>query len=196
VPETDNSSLVIRSASRGSASETGKEFERFVLAHRNNLVRGLRYVGATTEEAEDAVQDALMEVMRRGSQVEFEMTYAQTAALHSFMKTRARERRRPEKEESSGLTALPPDRQGDIHHWESWQQVLDLLKTFPRGPREIFALLVDEYSQEEVAEVLNRSYPAIRQALCAGRRAVRSQFEPDTLQPAQQNETPAPRDEA
>ena len=78
-------------------SRTLKRLEAFYAAEYSKLVKILVLLGATIEEAEDAVQKAMLDLAERfvtGKAPDCPAAYVRRAAINFFIKERQRERQR------------------------------------------------------------------------------------------------------
>jgi DNA-directed RNA polymerase specialized sigma24 family protein len=66
----------------------------------------------------------------------------------------------------------------------------------PPAQQEIFALLVDEYSQKEIADLLGKNPAAIRQTVSNARRTLRRNNSAAGVARLPMDEDPSSRDEA
>ena len=76
-------------------SRTLKRLKAFYAAEYSKLVKILVLLGATIEEAEDAVQKAMLDLAERsvaGKAPAYPATYVRRAAINFFIKERQRER--------------------------------------------------------------------------------------------------------
>ncbi len=148
------------------------EFDEFFRQHYRNMIRNAMYAGATKEEAEDAVSDAMLGMLGRWCTLSNPVAYARRAVLNSFVKVRQRERRRAEL-----LAAEPkPSVHGEdagLTLWEDRQWVAQLLNSLPERQREVMALVVDGIEPRDIAELLGRSAAAVRQNLLEARKRLR-----------------------
>jgi RNA polymerase sigma factor (sigma-70 family) len=159
------------------------ELAAFEDLYRKNyrlLVKIAMYMGAGKADAEDAADEAMTEVFTRWRQITSPVAYARRAVVSHFLKNkergpdrvraRLRERGegRHEGREDTGLTI-----------WEDTQWVTQLLRSLPPAQREVMALVVDEFPPGEIATLLGRNPPAIRQNLAAARRRLAQALEQD-----------------
>jgi Sigma-70 region 2 len=98
--------------SAAGPSMTPEQLETFYAAHYPRLVKVLVVLDATIEEAEDAVQKAMMDLVRRCQRLqapEHPAAYVQRAAINYFVKERRRERERLPRELRGGHLVIEQD---------------------------------------------------------------------------------------
>ncbi|MGH3205985.1 MAG: RNA polymerase sigma factor [Streptosporangiaceae bacterium] len=151
---------------------TPRQFEAFYKAGYPGLVKFLVSSGASLGEAEEAVQEAMLDFCRRskaGQVISHPTAYVRKAASNFFAKADRRERERRTRELRGGhLTpegclddelAIPPEQ-------EHAEQLLGCLTA---AQREVVRLVMDGMSTREIAEQLGKNHPNIRQLLKQGR---------------------------
>jgi RNA polymerase sigma factor (sigma-70 family) len=127
-------------------------------------------IGATLEEAEDAVAEALAEVLHRWPDLREPLAYARTAAMSNFIKARTRgldrtRARMLERGAASPSTAEDPE----LAAAENAEWVHQLLAVLPPAEKAVMALTVDGYRPIEIADMLGKTQPAVRRNLHDGR---------------------------
>jgi len=154
-----------------------REFEQLFRQEFRRLVAAmLSLPGISLEEAKDAAQAGLEDVLARWPALANPRAYAYKATISHLWKIKNGQRRQdqirqrqiergevgPETCQDAGLAAV------EFHQW-----VLSALDGLAPTQREAVALcLVDELQPAEAASLLGKSGPALRQALHAGRRAL------------------------
>jgi RNA polymerase sigma-70 factor (ECF subfamily) len=150
-------------------------FEDFFRNAYRKLLATAMCMGATREEAEDAVDTGMIEVWRRWDEIKSPLAYARLAVVHAFYKERVKRR------QSIGNPADPDelgcgghlDESGEdtgLSLWEDREWVMQLLRSLPPAQREVMACIVDEFSPAEVARLLGRTPAGVRQNLRAARQ--------------------------
>lgn len=137
------------------------------------LVRDVICAGGNPHEAEDVVNTALEEVLRKWDKIENPRAYARKAAINHLIKNRQRGQQRIrarmiergdyrlERYSDPGLTV-----------WEKQQWVMQFLEPLPPAQREVLAYMVDEFTPKEIAQLLGKSEAAVRQNLCTARKTL------------------------
>lgn len=160
------------------------EAEDFFRAEYHGLHALAGYLGATNQEAHDAVMTAMSDLIRRWSEVDSPRAYARLCVMHAFIQGRQRERRRLERliERRAVSDSTSADDVG-LADWEGRQWVLQKLRALPPRQREVLALVVDGMSPAEAALVLGRSGAAVRQSLLEARLRLSKELREEGLIP-------------
>jgi RNA polymerase sigma factor (sigma-70 family) len=156
-------------------------FEDFFRASFREVVRAAMYAGATQQEAEDAAEQALEEMLRDWGIRERSLAYARKAAVHNFIKAKTRGSGRvarrlvgrghvPWREgaQDRQLTALEDEQ------WVAW-----VLSSLPPAQREVMALIAKGLDRDEIAGELGKSKQTIRRHLCDARARLALMLNPD-----------------
>jgi RNA polymerase sigma-70 factor (ECF subfamily) len=132
------------------------------------------YLGATMQEAEDAVQTTMSELLRRWEAIGNRFGYARRAVISNYLKekTRGLKRIRDHQIELGDVTPEVDDGRA-MTAWEDEQWVLQILESLPPAQREVMAFVVDEFKPIEIAELLGKTPEAIRRNLHATRQRLR-----------------------
>ena len=147
-----------------------QDFAHFYASSYRAVLAATLAVGGSLPEAEDAVQEAMKDLLPAWERVTSPYSYVRTAAVRHLIRARRRDR---------GLTGRAvachtgqPDRDpGEgVTLWEDREWVTQFLLSLPMAQREVIALLVDEFSPGEIATLLGKSEDAVRQNLYATRR--------------------------
>ena len=110
----------------------------FLLRDHGRVVRAVAVVCGDRQRAEDAVQDALVDVWTKNREVDDLTGWVTTAALHrarSRWRTLAAERRAFDRLAAQSRTRSDPGPSGAADGW-----LADALKDLPRAQREVVAL--------------------------------------------------------
>jgi RNA polymerase sigma factor (sigma-70 family) len=156
------------------------EYEAFFRQMFRPLVAlGLSLGGFTLEEAEDAAEAALEEVLQRWPSLTNPQGFAYKAIASNLMKIRrkqasqhramkkARGDFQPEAHEDPGLAAV------EFRQW-----AMSLISSLPPAQRDAAACcFIDGLTPAEAARLLGKTGPALRQALHAARKALQSQLD-------------------
>jgi RNA polymerase sigma-70 factor (ECF subfamily) len=149
-------------------SQTG--FESFYRCNYRFLVKVVLTAGATLDEAYEAVDQTMEEVLRRWSDLDHPRAYARRAVLSNFIKTRNRERQRLARTLEGGHLCPESSDDHELNVWEDEQWVAQLLAQLPPTQREVMKCLVDGLTSVEIAELLGKTPEAIRQNARLARR--------------------------
>jgi RNA polymerase sigma-70 factor (ECF subfamily) len=149
-----------------------------------DLVRAAMYLGATKEEAEDAVVKAFTEMLPRWEEIDHPRAYARHAVLSNFVKERQRDQARVALRMIE--RGIIPRQEGvedaQLTLWEDddWldQQLRVLLDSLPPAQREVMQWAILELSSSEIATVLGKTPEAVRRNLSDARRRLEMTHEP------------------
>jgi RNA polymerase sigma factor (sigma-70 family) len=177
--ETEAPTLAVAWRRRGGRRRQRKYgaaefFERNYL----KLLAFAMYMGALKEEAEDAIESTMIDMLDRWEMIRKPLAYARTAIAHELIKQRSR---------SKQLTPLPDEdierlggrdrdhaQEEQLTVWADTQWVRGLLNSLPPRQQEVMALVVDGFRSAEIAVLLGRDPAAVRQNLMAARRRLKA----------------------
>ena len=146
---------------------TTDQLEDFYTAEYPKLVKTLRVIGATTEEAHDAAQRALEDICKRlrdgQDAVDNPAAYVCRAAIRFFIKERQRDRERMPREIKGGHLTLPVCLDDELTAWEDEQWVDHVLESLTPAQRDVIRLVMDGASTREIAEKLGKTHATVRQ---------------------------------
>ena len=139
--------------------------EAFFRSHYHELLRVARYAGASADEGEVAVQEAMIQVCRNWSKIEEPWPWARVAVVNNYIKVKKREAERLSRTISGGH--LTPEGYGDTNLtvWEDTEWVNQLLSKLPPAQREVMAFIVEGWQPREVAILLGKTAATVRQNL-------------------------------
>jgi RNA polymerase sigma-70 factor (ECF subfamily) len=145
--------------------------EEFYRDAHQPLVRHAIFVGWDPDDAEDAVSDTMLDVVKRWDLIENPQAYARRAVISNLIKNKERGLRRI-RERLIQLGAVPPEHDLDpgLMVWEQQEWVTRLLKSLPPAEREALAFVVDGFTPQEIALLLGKTDAAVRQNLHAARK--------------------------
>ena len=136
------------------------------------------YLGATREEADDAVESVMIDMLARWGMTRDPLAYARARISHELIKQRTRARRFVPFPDEDGeyLGGRDRDRSQEeqLTVWADTQWVRGLLNSLPPRQQEVMALIVDEFKPAEIAVLLGRDPAAVRQNLMAARRRLKT----------------------
>jgi RNA polymerase sigma-70 factor (ECF subfamily) len=179
-----------------SALRAGSEdaFDRLIKAHGGRMLRIARRFLRNEEDAQDAVQDAFINVFRSidGFQSEAKLsTWLHRIAVNAaLMKLRSQQRH-----EEESIEPLLPRFRADGHQIESsvpWRgvdevlegeelqrMILDAVHRVPPSYRVVLLLRdIEELSPDETAQALGITKTAVKVRLHRGRQALRTLLDP------------------
>ncbi|MGK5731009.1 RNA polymerase sigma factor [Streptomyces sp. URMC 124] len=150
-------------------------FSAFFTAEYPRVVHSLMRAGATYEEAEDATQDAMQELLRAWPGCTCPAGWVRTVAWHAYCKKAERNRKRLALESQSARLAAPaPQDRGEPDEHE---KVLEILRGLPPRQGQVFALHLDGYSARETAELLGVKASTVRSNLRHAISTLRDQLD-------------------
>jgi RNA polymerase sigma factor (sigma-70 family) len=141
----------------------------YASSYRAVLAATLAVVGSLPE-AEDAVQEAMKDLLRAWDRVTSPYSYVRTAAVRRVIRARRRDRDVAGRAVTLLAGSATQDPGDALTVWEDRQWVTQFLQSLPPAQREVIALLVDDFSATEIAALLGKTEDAIRQNLYATRR--------------------------
>ena len=165
---------------------TLEHLEKFYTAQYPRLIKFLVLLDATEQEAEDAVQKAMLDFWTRcrsGKAPEHPVAYVQRAAFRFFIKERQRERERLPRELRGGHLVIEEHLDDGMEELEDNQYIERLLEYVTPVQRSVIKLIMDGLSTHEIAEKLGKSDANIRQHLKNGRDRLKQHPEIAPLAP-------------
>lgn len=166
------------------------EYTEFYRTAFRLLVVSLIVFGASRAEAEDAAEEALIDLLPRWPITGNPLAYAKVAARRYFIKARVRDRR------LAGLAAHHAPRRedaddGQLDAVDSCDWVTDVLSHLTAAEREVMELAADGHNYKDIADLAGITEVAARQRAFQARRKLKalldhdgsySQPEPETSQ--------------
>lgn len=145
--------------------------EFFRTAYKPLVGEVIIFAGGNLDEAQDAVSDAMTEMLRRWDEIKNPRAYAYRAAVSNLIKYKQRGLPRiRERQIERGAVTPGQDLNSDPTVWEQQEWVTMLLKSLPRAQREVLACTFDMFTHREIAQLLGKTETAVRQNLCAARK--------------------------
>lgn len=172
--QTDDTHLTQRLAQGDDAA-----FEQIVAAHQDVVVRLARTITGDDAAAHDAAQEAFIRLWRNpgaftgGSLRAWLCAVARNLALNELRGGKRRALRH-ERRDTSGASTPPPMKAEDR---EKLAQVRAFIDTLPEQERSALLLYaVEGLEQSEVAQALETTPAAIKQAVLSARKKLREKF--------------------
>ena len=156
------------------------EFETFFRTEYRRVSKVLIVMGATLEEAEDAVAVAMIDAYRHWGSIDMPKAWVHKAAMRQFVKNRQRSRQGFRREVQVAARAPVEDAiaaDQDLAAVEDQQWVTQMLDKLPRAQREVIALIMDGFGTKEIAELLGKREMTVRQHKSLARRSLRETLE-------------------
>ncbi len=159
------------------------DFEVFWNHHYRYYLTVLMAVGATKEDAHDAIGDVIGDMLKKNTWVRLTTNpkaWVRKAVLHTYYDRQKKQRVRFRRE-FEGHLAVAPDSYVDDgpNVWEDWQWVQQMLSTLPPTQRTIFELAIADFGTREIADVLGKNPDAVRQNLTHARKRLRANLGKD-----------------
>lgn len=130
--------------------------------------------GATLEEAYEAVDQTMEEVLLRWSHITYPRAYARQAVVSNFVKRRRRDRERLLRTIKGGHLTQESVEDHELNVWEDDQWVAQLLQRLPPTQREVMRCVLAGLDTGEIAELLGKTPHAIRKNLQLARERLRA----------------------
>lgn len=156
------------------------DLETFLNDHYRYFLSAPMAVGATVDDAYEAVQAAVADMLEKGTWsrlIRNPKAWVRKAVRHAYYDQQEKRRRNRE------IENLPPpcgsclDDSPNV--WEDWQWVAQMLSTLPPAQREVFELVLAELDTGEIADLPGKTPAAIRQNLAHARKRLRANLGED-----------------
>jgi RNA polymerase sigma factor (sigma-70 family) len=146
-----------------------QDFEEFFRSAYRSLLRDVIFAGGEPQDAEDALSAAMEEVLRRWDAIDNPRAYARRAAISNLIKNKERGLQRTVDRliEKRHVPAAPDP---GLSTWEEQEWVTQLLKSLPAAQQEVLAYMIDEFTQQEIAQLFGKTEAAVRQNLYMARK--------------------------
>ncbi len=157
-------------------------FEAFWNHHYRYYLTVLMAIGATMEDAHDAIGDVIVDMLTKstwGRLTTNPKAWVRKAVLHTYYDQQKRQRQL-EREIERRRVLTPQSYVDDGPNvWEDWQWVEQMLSTVPPTQRTIVELIIAESDAREIASLLGKTPDAIRQNLAHARKRLRANLGKD-----------------
>lgn len=147
------------------------DLEAFLNDNYRSLLRAAMAVGATEDDAHEAVQAAVADMLEKDTWSRLTRNpkaWVHKAVRHTYIDQQKKRRRNRE------VGNLPPPSASYIddspNAWEDWQWVEQMLSRLSRAEREVFELVLAELDTKEIADLLGKTPATIRQNLAHARK--------------------------
>lgn len=169
-------------ASSGSTDETHgnsnvNSFNNFFDNNYRLLVKVALAIGASFDQAEDAVNDVLTDIYRSWDQISEPRAYARKSVVNRVIKTKQREREFIKRAVAGYQATGPAYEDGSLTEWEDWQWVRQHLSTLPSAQREVIAGILDGLSASDIAGATGKTEATVRKNLQLARQRLRQELE-------------------
>lgn len=161
-----------------SRRKHGEEFAEFFRKEYPKVVRFVMYAGATLEEADDAVSQAMAKAYTWWSQLAQPAAWVRTVALRRYIKESQHDRRRSEAEATAArLDPLSRGSTGSSCEPDEHGHVIAILRCLPPAQQEVMVLFLDRYSPTEIAALLGQDAVTVRSNLRHARSRLRRELQ-------------------
>ena len=136
------------------------ELEAFLNDHYRYLLAAPMALGASVDDAYEAVQAAVADMLERDTWSRLTRNpkaWVRKAVRHTYYDQQEKRRRNREIESLPPPSGSYPD--GSLNVWEDWQWVAQMLSMLPPVQREVFELVLAELDAKEIAISLARPPP-------------------------------------
>jgi RNA polymerase sigma factor (sigma-70 family) len=174
VADEDERTAPAEHASKPVPSATG--FAEFYCTEYRNFIRMLMAMGATLEDAQDTISEVMKEILEKGlwPGLVSPKAWTRRAILHRFYDQQERVRRRHHLEVRGVHTAPKGIDDEELHIWEDWQWVRQMLDTLPPAQRAVMEAVMAELDTATIGELLGKTDEAVRQNLCQARKKLKA----------------------
>lgn len=145
------------------------EFPVFFEKEYRSVVGAVMRAGASFEDAEDAVSEAMTMAAARFDRLKTPGAWVRVVAIRRYTRKRQRDQQREEKEQERARSA--PAAHVDQYR-DLYRLVRAILNELPPAQRMVMALTMDGYSCGEIAEMIRSPKETVRSNLRHARRAV------------------------
>lgn len=170
--------MVSEQTPRDPSREYDDDFNDFFRKEYPKVVKFVMYAGATFEEAEDAVLQAMTLGHTSWPLLTHPTAWVRTVALRLYFKQVNKDRRRSDTETAAARLdcldrgSVPAPREPDEH-----SRVIAVLRCLPSAQRTVMALILDGYSPAEIAELLHENPANVRSNLRHARSRLRQELQ-------------------
>lgn len=171
------------------------DFEVFLNGHYRYFLMAAMALGATVDEAHEAVQAAVTDMLAKDTWSRLTRNpraWIRLAVRHAYYDQLEKRRR------STEIESLTPPSGSyldcSLNVWEDWQWVAQELATLPPAQREVFELVLAELDTKEIADLLGKTPATIRQNLAHARRRLKANlgqdYQIDPIKKRRKEDTP------
>jgi RNA polymerase sigma factor (sigma-70 family) len=177
--DTDKGVVRATGSPQAAASRLSELEEQAQFFRRNYkiLCKAARVVGATGDQAEEAVSDAMKEVLRRWPELDDPLSYARRAVFTNFIKQKKRDGDRVLRTIAGGYVTPDGANDAGLLIWEDRQWVHQMLASLPPAQREVMACVVDGLEPHEIGELLGKTAVTVRKNLQLAREKLKRRLE-------------------
>jgi RNA polymerase sigma-70 factor (ECF subfamily) len=167
--------LIPERADATGVGDERPEFDDFFRREFPRVVAVLSFSGASLEEAQDATQEAMVDLLHNWDRVHRPKAWVRTAALHRYVRSSRRDRHLPGKVAAGGWGLHEVEDPADDKVVQA-EWVVDLVRRLPTKQRQVLALLFDGLTSHEIADVLGDSPQTTRKNLQLARDRLKKEL--------------------
>ncbi|MFJ9121276.1 RNA polymerase sigma factor [Streptomyces sp. NPDC102394] len=152
-----------------------KKYDAFFRSDFNNLIRHVILLGGTPEEAKDAAQAALIDLLQNWHTVQAPRPWCRKAAAHHFLRSDIKENKAERLARADFLARRGSDPYSLCSPHEEWEFVLDFVENHLSGAqRQVMAWSIDGFGPQEIAKQLGVPPATVRSNLRHARKKLAS----------------------
>ncbi len=140
-------------------------FEDFYRSNYRKLLAMTMAAGATLDQAEEAVDQTMEQMLTRWTEIGHPVAYARRAVLSNFVKKKTRDLEAVNKVIKSGRVTPEADPDTGLNVWEDTQWVGQLLQSLPPAQRDVMTNIIKGLTTAEIAQLLGKTEAAVRKNL-------------------------------
>lgn len=157
-------------------------FEQFYQAEYDNMVRYVTRLGGAAGDADDVVQEVMLQVLDHWDRLTNPRAWARRAVRHTLIRLETKWRRQGEIAEALGRSHRvdTPQTTGETHRGAEKDSypgetafVLRLLRRLSPAQREVMACCLDGYEPDEIASLIGKLPATVRSNLREARKTLR-----------------------
>jgi RNA polymerase sigma factor (sigma-70 family) len=145
------------------------------------LVAAVMTVGAPLDDARDAVNEVVEEILVKGHwpTLRHPFSWICTAAMRTYYDKCKRDRRGFTLAARGGHLVAEEYCDTRLNIWEDTQWVKQMLDTLSPAQREVMSHILSEFAPAEIAEMLGKTSATVRQNALLARRRLQTMLNPD-----------------
>ncbi|MFE1797691.1 RNA polymerase sigma factor [Streptomyces sp. NPDC059517] len=152
--------------------EEQKKYDAFFRSEFNILTRHVILLGATPEEAKDAAQSALIDLLQNWSTVQAPRPWSRKAAAHHFLRSDIRENKADRLARADFIARRGSDNSYSLcSPLEEWEFIVNFVENHLVGvQRQVMAWSIDGFEPQDIAKQLGMAPATVRSNLRHARK--------------------------
>ncbi|WP_171064135.1 RNA polymerase sigma factor [Actinomadura soli] len=152
--------------------ERTDSFDDYYRSDLTTLIRFLMHLGASSEDAQEIAQEAMMAVLKTWRCVDEPQAYARAAAKTIFMRRIGKAKR----DQDAAKRAWTPEqhRSPFVSFAAEAESVMQMLRMLPPEQREVMAWTIDGYTPSQIAKATNQNAATVRSHLRHARASMKN----------------------